>query len=106
MSMTVGLAVAQPASASLWGAGFYNFGSVGIGTITEWSNPPGYQYITYPRQWAQLNNVKGFYVGPGWCVDMYYSWNGPWYYQWTVRQGYHSIAYASITNAGAFPYRC
>ena len=70
----------------LWGGtmNLYNWGKVGTGCVTRWTNPNTYQFILYPGQWSGDQAVGG-YTGGGWRSDVYYSeGNSQWYYQWSV----------------------
>jgi hypothetical protein len=93
------VALAQPASASPNGTSAYNYGPVGIGIYVDWNG--GYDYVLNPGYWS-YGNAKGMYVGPGWCVSVFY--NGR--YAWTGRQGTHSFAYYWNDRTQLSPYRC
>jgi hypothetical protein len=93
------VAFASPASASPSGASVYNYGPVGVGIYVDWNG--GYDYVLTPGHWS-YGNAKGMYVGPGWCVSVFY--NGR--YVWTGGPGTHSFAYYYNDRIQLSPYRC
>jgi hypothetical protein len=90
---------AQPAAAGQNGTSVYNHGPVGIGIYVDWNG--GYDYVLSPGWWS-YPNAKGVYVGPGWCIHVWYQGR----YAWSAGPGVHSFAWWYNDRTAVQPYRC
>lgn len=87
------------ASAGQNGAPVYNYGPVGVGI--DITGDGRYDYVLVPGVWSPSNS-KGMYVGPGFCVDVFYDGR----YVWTGGQGTHSFLWWWNYRIYLAPRRC
>jgi hypothetical protein len=110
----IGTATASSASArqdrTYFGVHLYNAGPGGIGVVTDWGSAGGtYNYVLGAGQWSGFN-VKGVWVGRGYCTDVYYDQGGGWVYRWTHRGGQYgsqaSFAIQITDYVKVYSYYC
>jgi hypothetical protein len=110
----IGTAAASSASAvqsrAIYGSYLYNAGPGGIGVVTDWGSARGtYNYVLGSGQWSGFN-VKGVYVGKGYCTDVYYDNLNGWVYRFTHRGGQYgsqaSFAIQITDRVKVYSYFC
>lgn len=96
-------AAASPASAAPGDAraSWSNFASVGIGMVDPHSSASRYDYI---MSGGTQGMASGFYVGPGYCVDVYHRLDTRFDFRNTVGYGQHFAGDNGVYRLVA--YRC
>jgi hypothetical protein len=101
----------------------YNYSDVGLGIIQYWDGNyyAGHYDRVLPPQVRNLNGsvryvensydyfgwytTAGFYIGPGYCADLYrhdFGLSGPWQYQGRIGPGEHPIGSNTSYRVNAF----
>ena len=96
----------------------WNYSHIGLGVIEKFNQPHAYghydailpaeqpSYIANSADYKGWTTTGGFYIGPGYCADLYrhdFGLSGPWEYQSRIGPGEHPIG--SNTSYRVYAFR-
>lgn len=96
----------------------WNYSHIGVGVIEKFNQPHAYghydailpaeqpSYIANSADYKGWTTTGGFYIGPGYCADLYrhdFGLSGPWEFQGRIGPGEHPIG--SNTSYRVYAFR-